>query len=650
MITSMGICHAKAYTLRGRSSTKLGQRLSKTWQSSNHHKKSSIPLKPDRAHIFPISGAIQANYEVLESLLRERRRQIRNEDLRTELEYFSEDYDEEREMKPRPEPHREATLTLRPREGSRRGRNTEGIRPSEIKERKDENRGANLPPLLAAHLERNKSCQPLRSSLTSPFIPSSLHTPTGLVPIHVNPYSQPSAGLVNGQTLNFPFQTQICNPPAGGISTYHPQGGIYHKLSPTIAYLHAMGLCSFADSTGSVTPFVRWIEDYPLSDGLKMPSHIGSYDGRGDPDNFLHLLEGVIRMQKCQQKKFTKTHLVVHNIKQREGESTRAFITRYTDDTLQVLGLHEEQRISGFVHGLRTRSLVEHLSTDLPSTYMGLMEKTYTWIEAREVATNETPNDRRENFERARRSSWDNNQGQKGMDRFTPYRGPNHGLPSNLSKSPREILATEKAAKSFEQPLVCLEVDEAMKSGQISHLVKGIKKERVKASENQRTKGKKDKSTAPAEAPILMIRQDESYTKNKFEGLTSKGKEITFPSGEHPRRCPSHKKGNSQLRDRKSDFPYNMLLGRKTMLKMGIVASTIHGAIKFHTTERIGTVFSTYESGKVKERVKKVRETPPASEKGVFNCTTEEEKVVVNNKYSEQTVTIGKQLPEHFKG
>ncbi|GJT10553.1 reverse transcriptase domain-containing protein [Tanacetum coccineum] len=212
-------------------------------------------------------------------------------------------------------------------------------------------------------------------------------------------------------------------------------------------YLNLAG--SFADSTSYITHFVRWIEDFPLMDGLKMPSHIGSYDGKGDPDNFLHLFEGVIRMQKwlmpvachmfiytlkdsacirwnskktcsilnyedlkakfwshfSQQKKFTKTHLAVHNIKQREGESTRAFITRYTDDTLQILGLHEEQRISSFVYGLRTKSLVEHLSTYLPYTYKGLMEKTYTWIEAREVATSETPNDGMENFKRLRKSS-----------------------------------------------------------------------------------------------------------------------------------------------------------------------------------------------------------------------------------------------------
>ncbi|GKF53332.1 hypothetical protein Tco_0160242 [Tanacetum coccineum] len=98
----------------------------------------------------------------------------------------------------------------------------------------------------------------------------------------------------------------------------------------------------------------------------------------------------------------------------------------------------------------KKRILVEHLSTDLPSTYKGLMEKTYTWIEAREVATNGAPSDRRENFKRSKKSSWDNNRGQKGRDRFYLYQGPNHVLLSSLSKSLREIIATEKVARSFE--------------------------------------------------------------------------------------------------------------------------------------------------------------------------------------------------------
>nr|GEW39642.1 hypothetical protein [Tanacetum cinerariifolium] len=47
----------------------------------------------------------------------------------------------------------------------------------------------------------------------------------------------------------------------------------------------------------------------------------------------------------------------------------------------------------------------------------------------------------------------------------------------------------------------------------------------------------------------------------------------------------------------KSGFPYNMLLGRKSMQKRKIVVTTIHGAIKF-TTRGIGMVFLTHKSDK----------------------------------------------------
>ncbi|GJZ64453.1 reverse transcriptase domain-containing protein [Tanacetum coccineum] len=228
----------------------------------------------------------------------------------------------------------------------------------------------------------------------------------------------------------------------------------------------------FADSTSCITSFVHWIESHPLPDGLKMTSHVGSYDGKGVHDNYLHLFEGFIHMQKwgmpvaCHmfiytlkdstriwwnshkagsivnyedlkakfwshfiyQKKFTKTHLAVHNIKEKEGESIRAFVTRYTNDTLPILGLHEEQCISGFVYGLRTRNLVEFLSTDLPTTYK------------------ESSNRLKRNY------SWDNNNGKRNKVKFSPYRRANHGFPFNLSKSPRGILAIEKVAKTLEQP------------------------------------------------------------------------------------------------------------------------------------------------------------------------------------------------------
>ncbi|GJV48250.1 hypothetical protein Tco_1438462 [Tanacetum coccineum] len=79
-----------------------------------------------------------------------------------------------------------------------------------------------------------------------------------------------------------------------------------------------------------------------------------------------------------------------------------------------------------------------------------------------------------------------------------------------------------------------------------------------------------------------------------------------------------------------------------------MVVSTIHGAVKFHTTQGIRSMFSTHKSDKIGESVKKIRETSPANTEGVLNYTDAEEKIIVN-KYPEQTVTIRKQLPEHFK-
>ncbi|GJR46903.1 hypothetical protein Tco_1315006 [Tanacetum coccineum] len=121
MVTSIGTRHAKPYTLRGGSSTKLGQRLSETRHPAYTSRILRSLTKPDRVHICTISGAIQ---------------------------YVSEEYGEER-IEPKPTRVREATPILQvassrvqrqnervvefkhapKREGSRVERNKEGGRP-----------------------------------------------------------------------------------------------------------------------------------------------------------------------------------------------------------------------------------------------------------------------------------------------------------------------------------------------------------------------------------------------------------------------------------------------------------------------------------------------------------------------------------------
>ncbi|GJT75264.1 hypothetical protein Tco_1041989 [Tanacetum coccineum] len=374
------------------------------------------------------------------------------------------DYDEEREMEPRLEPRRETAPTLRlrsprvrrqrervvgfedapNREGNRRGMNAKGIRPSKIEAREGENKRVDLPSLLAAHLGRNENSQPLRSSLTS---------------------------------------VQGGNQPSTTTGGNHPPN-----------------------------------EDYPLMDRLKMPSYIGSYDGKGDPDNFLHIFKGSIRMQKWLMP--VACHMLTYALKysariwwnsQKMGsilnyEDLKAKF-RYTYDTLHILGLHEEQRISGFVHGLRTQSLDEHLSTDLPSSYKDLMEKAYTWVKARESQRDPRYRKSSQDFRTASTVAW--SQLVQGQDKIFPF--PDYGHEINQCRELKH------------------QIEEAVKSGKLAHLVKGVKEKKEKTTgTSSKERKKEEKKPILDKVYVLMIKRKHRNVKKRPANHGEIG-EITFP-------------------------------------------------------------------------------------------------------------------------
>nr|GEX50051.1 hypothetical protein [Tanacetum cinerariifolium] len=119
---NMGILHVKPYTPRDGPSMKIRAKIR---QSNPRSPSPSRSSHQNRDHDGKGS------------------RQMRNNDLRTELEYFSEDYDEEQEMEPR-------------REKNSRG-NTEGGRLLKEAPRENEGQVVNLPPLLGAYLRRGEN-------------------------------------------------------------------------------------------------------------------------------------------------------------------------------------------------------------------------------------------------------------------------------------------------------------------------------------------------------------------------------------------------------------------------------------------------------------------------------------------------------------
>ncbi|GJR50990.1 hypothetical protein Tco_1401511 [Tanacetum coccineum] len=155
------------------------------------------------------------------------------------------------------------------------------------------------------------------------------------------------------------------------------------------------------------------------------------------------------------------------------------------------------------------------------------------------------------------------------------------------------------------------QIEEAVKSGQLAHLVKRVKKEKA-TGEQSWPLGEMPLEITIGEGPIAVT------------------KTLTFVIV-------------------KLDSPHNLLLGRTAMQQIGIVVSTVLGAIKFHTPRGIGTIFSEYNSQKPKEENGRSTNRYQGKEEIVLICIDTEERVVINDKYPEQMITIRRQLPTRIK-
>nr|GEZ20542.1 reverse transcriptase domain-containing protein [Tanacetum cinerariifolium] len=278
-----------------------------------------------------------------------------------------------------------------------------------------------------------------------------------------------------------------------------------------------------------------------------------------------------------------------------------------------------------FVHSLRTRSLVECLSTDLPSTYKGLLEKNFTRVKAREVGTNGTLRDRRDNFKRSKKSSWDNIKGQKNKDRFSPYQGTNHGLLLSLSKSPKEILATEKAARSFEPPP---KMFRSKRSRDMS------KKEQVHPTPHEE-KEKKDKGTTPVEAPIHMASQEAHISKILAQENTDyEGKKIIFPLVAKVNNAPVIIE--AKIFRRKARRVY-MDVGSSCEIIYEHCLEKLNPTIKATkvdlNTSLVGLSRErSWSIGEIGEGTKRAIKIFATNEERILSCVNAGEKIIVNNK------------------
>ncbi|XP_071729017.1 uncharacterized protein [Rutidosis leptorrhynchoides] len=470
------------------------------------------------------------------------------------------------------------------------------------------------------------------------------------------------------------------------------------------------------------THFTSNIQYHPLPSGMTIPSHLGYYERKDDPDNYMNIFEGASRMLKWEmdvachafsymhksdariwfdslakdsitifndlkrlfkskfshQKRHKKNHVDAHNIKQKDNE-----------------GLPETQSISRLLYGCRTQSLIEHISREIPDTYEALLDKAYVWLDAKKTAGT---------------FAYEDHQVTNRKEKLG-HRKERHGRREERN---REILSTEKAAQAFKAPPKlankgkqkdtskfcdfhndyrheideCIQlriaIEEVVRSGKLSHMVKGIRNPRAPKTVNLMLEDKKPKIGKEIlaidsyfaidsrryykrERPCEVI-EWEKISFPALDTITSSEQAVTInglifdrevhrvyldcgssfdimyeycseqlnPSikahlmplrvplvGFSGERCWPIGEINFDFtigqppmtRTETLDFvivnstsQHNSLLGRVAMRKMGIILSTVHQLVKFHTTQGIATLASAYDRNKVVMAIKETTE------------------------------------------
>nr|GEX91625.1 reverse transcriptase domain-containing protein [Tanacetum cinerariifolium] len=253
-----------------------------------------------------------------------------------------------------------------------------------------------------------------------------------------------------------------------------------------------------------------------------------------------------------QQKKYIKDPVEIHNIKQRDGETIEDFIKRFKIETGRMKGAPECIRIFGFMHGVNNPELTKCLNERVPKTMEEMMITTTAFIRGEAAAASKKkghvswkPQDQSKRHSSDKRSDFRGHPKEgRGPNRFTlpPGRRKKSWLPKQLKK----------------------QIEELVRAGKLSHLIKEIKQGRDQSKAGNKETAVKDKPTA-----IYMVQSWQRTVKQKRQDYMAA--RTTKTLSDHMRRYPLY----------------------QSMDKLHGVPSTVHGMLKFPVEGGIATIRST---------------------------------------------------------
>nr|GEY86187.1 reverse transcriptase domain-containing protein [Tanacetum cinerariifolium] len=99
---------------------------------------------------------------------------------------------------------------------------------------------------------------------------------------------------------------------------------------------------------------------------------------------------GHAHLVTTRNKKYIKDPVEIHHIKQREGESTKAFMKRFKAKSMHASGAPECMRISGFIHGITNPNLIKKLNDNIPKAVDEMMSVTIAFLRGEVAVANQS--------------------------------------------------------------------------------------------------------------------------------------------------------------------------------------------------------------------------------------------------------------------
>ncbi|GJV00384.1 hypothetical protein Tco_1329654 [Tanacetum coccineum] len=307
------------------------------------------------------------------------------------------------------------------------------------------------------------------------------------------------------------------------------------------------------EETNPFTPRIRYFE---LPKKSRMPSNVKTYDGSGDPEDHLKIFQAATKVERwamptwCHMFNFILTEFARVWFDDLPPESIdsyddlkKAFLANYLQQKKCIKDPIEIHHIK-FMHGITNPGLIKRLHDNIPKSVDEIMRATTTFLRGEVSASNQARKKtlptwkqqvvgRKQNFNR--RGDFRNQpRSKRRRDKFTLF-----------TNSPREILALDKGKFKAPPPMTtpvekrnnnkfckfhgevghttdeCMhlkrQIEEMIKAGKLSHVIKELKKEKDQQKTNKKWEtSSKDKPPGNPDGTTLV---EGGQTKNHSKFL-----------------------------------------------------------------------------------------------------------------------------------